>query len=149
MPFSLLPLHRHKCWYFLRAQGKSVIPFSGWTFHWKWHTFPMATGSLSIAHPVSSTDLLCPNYPSVSQPWASAQPQPSSHNCWAPRDYFPLPNGFHIRGKALNSLLHKGTATLSRKQMPQEHKCHEIPQLLFPEQKRKSIPKAPVPWALS
>lgn len=75
--------------------------------------------------------------------------QPSSHNCWAPRDYFPLPNGFHIRGKALNSLLHKGTATLSRKQMLQEHKCHEIPQLLFPEQKRKSIPKAPVSWALS
>lgn len=33
--------------------------------------------------------------------------------------------------------------------MLQEHKCHEIPQLLFPEQKKKSIPKAPVSWALS
>lgn len=56
----------------------------------------------------------------------------SSHNCWAPQDYFPFPNRFQIRAKALNSLLHKGTATLPIKQMLQEHKCHEIPQLPLP-----------------
>lgn len=51
LPFSLLPLHRQECQCFLCAQGKSVIPFSGWTFPWGWHTFPMATGPLSIPHP--------------------------------------------------------------------------------------------------
>lgn len=81
---------------------------------------------------------------SVPQPWASAQPPLSSHNCWAPRAYFPLPRGFQTRGKALNYLLHKETAALPIKQMLQEHQCHEIPQLLFPGKKWKSIPKAPV-----
>lgn len=63
LPFLLLPLHWHKRRCFLRAQGKSLIPFSGCTFPWEWHTFPIAPGYLSMAHPRVQHGSLCLNYP--------------------------------------------------------------------------------------
>lgn len=62
LPFSLLPLRWHKCWCFLCAQGKPVIPFSGWIFPRRTH---ISRGHrFSLHHsPCVQYGSLCLNYP--------------------------------------------------------------------------------------